>query len=185
VIVFYEYHSLQTPNSLKKSSFYFWITKLKNDMGEFFSSQFNLNVWCKVFYSMLYVIEDNVFTFKEVMDVFLQNLKDKIPMHLINHTTPIIEEKLFVALNIMARGKTFNLNKMVMDFFNHVVSISMEYTSMVQTPIQKKIYFFYLFSLLHKGGKKKHLLNWLPITLFNITCNFFITLVSKPILQAK
>jgi len=142
-------------------------------MGEFVSSQFNLNVWCKVFYSMLYVKEDYAFVFKEAMDVFLQNLKDKIPMHLINHTTPIIEEKLFVALNIMARGKTLNLNGMVMDFFNHVVSISMEYTSMVQTLIQIFFGFLWMFSLSHKRGEKKHLLNWLPITLFNITCNFF------------
>jgi len=134
---------------------------------------------------MLYVKEDYVFAFKEAMDVFLQNLKDKIPMHLINHTTSIIKEKLFVVLNIMARGKTLNLNGMVMDFFNHVVSISMEYTSMVQTPIKKINCFLWMFSFSHKGGERKHLLNWLPIILFNITCNFFITLVSKPILQAK
>jgi hypothetical protein len=114
-------------------------------MGEFVSSQFNLNVWCKVFYSMLYVKKDYAFAFKEAMDVFLQNLKDKIPMHLINHTTPIIEEKLFVDLNIMVRGKTLNLNGMVMDFFNHVVSISMEYTSMVQTPIQIFFCFLWMF----------------------------------------
>jgi hypothetical protein len=38
-------------------------------------------------------------------------------MHLINPTTPIIEEKLFVVLNTMARSKALNLNKMVVEFF--------------------------------------------------------------------
>ncbi len=66
---------------------------------------------------MLYAKEDYAFAFKEAMDVFLQNLKDKIPMHLINPTTSIIDEKLIVVLNIMARGKSPSLNGMVMDFF--------------------------------------------------------------------
>jgi hypothetical protein len=57
---------------------------------------------------MLYVNEDYAFGFKEALDVFLQNLKDKIPMHLINPTTPI---KLFVALNIMARVKPLALTR--------------------------------------------------------------------------
>jgi len=59
----------------------------------------------------------NAFAFKEAMDVFLQSLKGKIPMHLINPTTPITKEKLIVILNIMARGKALTLNGMVMDFF--------------------------------------------------------------------
>lgn len=63
-------------------------------MGEFVSSQFNLNVWCKVFCSMLYAKEDYAFALKEAMHVSLQNLKDKIPMHLINPITPIIEGKM-------------------------------------------------------------------------------------------
>jgi hypothetical protein len=66
---------------------------------------------------MLYAKEDYAFAFKEAMDVFLQNLKDKILMHLINPTTSIIDEKLIVVLNIMARGKSPSLNGMVMDFF--------------------------------------------------------------------
>ncbi len=120
MIVFCEYHSLQASNSLllkKKQSSCFQITKLKNDIDEFVFSQFNLNVQCKVFCSMLYAKEDYAFAFKEAMDVFLQNLKDKIPMHLINPTTSIIDEKLIVVLNIMARGKSPSLNGMVMDFF--------------------------------------------------------------------
>jgi hypothetical protein len=65
----------------------------------------------------LYAKEDYAFAFKEAMDVFSQNLKDKIPMHLINPTTPIIKENLFVVLNIMARGKALSLNEMVMKNF--------------------------------------------------------------------
>jgi hypothetical protein len=72
-----------TPCYLKQSEALFLDhKKIKNGMGEFVSSRFSLNVWCKVFYSMLYAKEDYAFAFKETMDVFLQNLKVKIPMHL-------------------------------------------------------------------------------------------------------
>ncbi len=62
-----------------------------------------------------------------VKDIFLQNFKDNIFEQLKrNQAKPIIKEKLFTLLNIIAKGKMLGPNMVLMEFFQtmwHVIRI--------------------------------------------------------------
>ncbi len=62
-----------------------------------------------------------------VKDIFLQNFKDNIFEQLKqNQAKPIIEEKLFALLNVIAKGKMLGPNMVLTEFFQtmwHVIKI--------------------------------------------------------------
>jgi len=53
-----------------------------------------------------------------IKDIFLQNFKDNIFEQLKrNQAKPIIKEKLFILLNVIAKGKMLGPNMVLMEFF--------------------------------------------------------------------
>jgi hypothetical protein len=92
--------------------------------------------------------------------------------------TPIIEEELWSILEAMVKGKTPGPNGVIMEFFFYMWSITCkEYMKMIQDSIVNGNDLLSvmrrLITLLHKGGKKKQLSNWKPITLLNVTYKSF------------
>jgi hypothetical protein len=78
----------------------------------------------------------------------------------------------------MAKGKALGPNGIIVEFFLSMwLVIGREYTKMIHDAILNdyipRIVVRSLITLLHKGGERKHLSNWRPITLLNVSYNFF------------
>jgi hypothetical protein len=78
----------------------------------------------------------------------------------------------------MAKGKAPRSNGIIVEvFFSMWLVISREYTKMIHDAIVNDYVphnvMKSLITLLHKGGERKHLSNWRPITLLNVPYNFF------------
>ncbi len=86
---------------------------------------------------------------------------------------PITEDELWFTLKDMVKGKTPRPNGVIVEFFLCKWSvIGKKYMKMIQKSIVNGSFPLGvtrgLITILHKGGEKKQLSNWRPITLFNV-----------------
>jgi hypothetical protein len=95
----------------------------------------------------------------------------------------LFKPELRLALEAMAKGKAPRPNGIIVEFFLSMWLVigHQEYTKMIHDAILND-YFPHnvtrgLITLLHKGGERKHLSNWRPITLLNVSHTIFIAKV--------
>jgi len=166
--------------SFKKHGSHSLITELEDDEGRNISSTLEIGEQCKEFYAKLYArqaIGDNN---KEAKEAFLNYLKGQILVLMKRRLdVPITEEELWFTLEVMVKGKPPRSNGVIVEFsFCMWPIIGKEYTRMIQDSFMKGNFpprvTRRLITLLHKGGKKKQLFNWKPITLLNVTYKIFV-----------
>jgi hypothetical protein len=155
------------------------IIELENDQGRNIFSTTKISERCRKLYVRLYARQTIGDNNKKTKEVFLNCMKDQIPMLMKRRlATPITEKELWSILEVMVKGKALRPDGLIVEFFFCMWSIiGKEYMKMIQDSIVNNNFPLWvtrgLITLLHKGGKKKQLFNWKPITLFNVTYKIF------------
>jgi len=165
--------------SFKEHGSHSLITKLEDDEGSNISSTVEIGDQCKEFYARLYVRQATGDNNKKAREAFLSCMKDQILVLMKRRLdVPITKEELWFTLEAMVKGKAPRSNGVIVEFsFCMWPIIGKEYTKMIQDSFVKGNFpprvTRRLITFLHKGGKKKQLFNWRPITLLNVTYKIF------------
>jgi exonuclease III len=168
------------------------ITELADSRGQTHTSQDALQHICKEYYSALYearsatpvTIGAKHQTFRYLSDKLSPEMKRKLQ-------APIQLSELKLAIDNMCVGKSPGPDGLILEFYKEFWQlIGEEYLSMVQLSIQTGKFppgvTTGMIALLHKGGERKALTNWRPITLLNLSYKIFakaLQLRLQPILS--
>jgi exonuclease III len=155
------------------------ITELVDKQGQVQTSQVALQQVCQEYYSTLYTARTEMPITNGAKFQTLRYLLDRLtPEMKCKLQKPIGLGELKRAIDLMCTGKSPGPDGIVLEFYREFWQlIGKEYLQMVLASVRNQEFppgvTSGMIALLHKGGERKTLTNWRPITLLNLSYKIF------------